>query len=259
MSPRYVIAVLTMLCQTTHAHDFWLQPERFHAAPGEPIPLTLQVGHGDARQLSPMPLRRITRFVAIAADGTATDLRPSLRLEGTAVGTYMLALESDNHAQSYLPAARFNTHLREEGLTQALMARVKSNTTGKDGSERYSRCAKAIIQVGQQAAGRVSEPLGLPLEIVPELNPYASPRAVSLPVDVLYAGAPLGGALVKLTSLDADAEPFEVRVTDSKGRAAFSMPQSGRWMLGVVWTQAWPPGSDIDYETVFSSLSFGFQ
>ena len=99
-----------------------------------------------------------------------------------------------------------------------------------DGSERYSRCAKSIVQVGPAGAGpqnQVSKPVGLPLEIVPEANPYGVPRSANLPVRVIYAGRPLAGALVKLTDLNNDASPFEVHLTDHDGRATFNDAQAG--------------------------------
>lgn len=104
----------------------------------------------------------------------------------------------------------------------------------------------------------VSKPVGLPLEIVPEANPYALPRKSTLPVQVLYEGHPLPGALVKLTDLSQDASPFEMHLTDHGGRASFTLPSSGKWLLNVIWTKPLPRSQETDFETVFSSLSFGF-
>jgi uncharacterized GH25 family protein len=115
-----------------------------------------------------------------------------------------------------------------------------------------------LIQVGDGGAQEaVTRPVGLALEIVPEVSPYALPRSTMLPVRVLYEGRPLAGALVKLTDLADDAEPLEQHRTDSEGRAGFAMPSGGAWMMDVVWTK---PLIDegVDFETVFSSLSFGF-
>jgi uncharacterized GH25 family protein len=75
---------------------------------------------------------------------------------------------------------------------------------------------------------------------------------------VIYAGHPLPGALVKLTNLKDDASPLEVRLTDHEGRASFTMPSSGSWLLNVIWTKPLPRTEETDFETVFSSLSFGF-
>ncbi|GAA0703880.1 DUF4198 domain-containing protein [Dokdonella soli] len=251
------------------AHDFWLQPAAYWQQPGATTALTLQVGHGPFRQRSPIPLGRITRFGAIAPNGSAIDLRGNLHpgratedgiLRFADPGTYVLALETDARAQSHLPAIRFNDYLEVEGLTPALEQRRRTHRMDADGSENYSRCAKSIVQVGPAdpvAQAQVTRPLGLPLEIVPEQSPYLQPRSATLPVRVFYEGQPLQGALVKLTDLEHDETPFETQLTDRDGRARFSMPPSGDWLLNVIWTKPLPKSSETDFETVFSSLSFG--
>jgi uncharacterized GH25 family protein len=172
-----------------------------------------------------------------------------------------LVLQTDYRAQTHLPSLRFNDYLKAEGLTPALEQRARLQLMDADGSERYSRCAKAIVQVGpsaRRAQTLISKPIGLPLEIVPEVSPYDVPRSATLPVRVIYAGHPLAGALVKLTNLEHDASPFEVRNTDDQGRASFTMPSAGSWLLNVIWTKPLPRSEETDFETVFSSLSFGF-
>jgi uncharacterized GH25 family protein len=252
------------------AHDFWLQPSEYWIALDTLTPMTLQVGHGPFRQRSPIPARRITRFQAIAPDGAVVELHERLQLgqdiqDGdfrfAKPGVYVLVLQTDDRAQTHLPSIRFNDYLKVEGLTPALEQRTRLKQMDRDGSERYSRCAKSLVQVGPLGAGsnqQVSKPVGLELEIVAEANPYAVPRPADLPVRVLYAGQPLAGALVKLTDLKNDAAPFEVHLTDRDGRASFAMPNSGSWLLNVIWTKALPNSEETDFETVFSSLSFGF-
>jgi uncharacterized GH25 family protein len=252
------------------AHDFWVEPDSFWSQPQAVTPITLQVGHGPARQRSPIPLRRIERFEAFAPGGAKMDLRGDLNLGGNNAdggvqfrtpGTYVLVLQTDNRAQSHQPAARFNAYLEEEGLTPALEERRRTHRMEVEGSEIYSRVAKTIVQVGEVAAQSevdVARPLDLPLEIVLEKNPYAEPRAPELPARVLYEGRPIAGALLKLTNLEHDAEPFETHVTDRDGRAIFGMPTRGRWLLNVIWTKSLPQSQENDFETVFSSLSFGF-
>jgi hypothetical protein len=36
------------------------------------------------------------------------------------------------------------------------------------------------------------------------------------------------------------------------------VPPGGKWLLNVIWTQIAPASSDADFETTFSSLSFGY-
>jgi len=270
---RFALLLGLLVCSRAsfiEAHDFWLQPSEYWINSDTLDSMTLQVGHGPFRQRSPIPARRITRFQAISPSGVALDLHQRLRLGEEAMdgdfrlteqGTYVLVLQTDDGAQTHLPAIRFNDYLKVEGLTPALEQRGRLHRMDADGSERYSRCAKSIVQVGPPGAGlleQVSKPLGLPLEIVPEANPYGAKHSAALPVRVLYAGHALAGALVKLTNLANDASPFEVRLTDRDGRASFTMPNAGAWLLNVIWTKPLPRSEETDFETVFSSLSFGF-
>ena len=273
MRHKFALLLGLLVCSRAsfiEAHDFWLHPSEYWIDPDVLDSMTLQVGHGPFRQRSPIPLRRITRFQAIAPNGAVVDLHQRLRLGQGAEdgdfrlsdpGTYVLVLQTDDGAQTHLPAIRFNDYLKVEGLTPALEQRARLHRMDADGSERYSRCAKSIVQVGQPRAGllaQVNKPVGLPLEIVPEANPYEARRSATLPVRVLYAGHALAGALVKLTNLANDDSPFEVRLTNRDGRASFTMPNAGAWLLNVIWTKALPRSEETDFETVFSSLSFGF-
>jgi len=250
------------------AHDFWVQPGEYQVMPGHATSVTLLVGHGPDRQRSAIPLRRITRFEAVGPRGFRMDFHSSLQLgglrdDGTLVfrqpGTYVLVLQTDARAYSLLPAIRFNDYLRVEGLTPALLFRERTHRTSAEGSETYSRQAKTIIQVGDERhpASAVMQPLGLLLEIVPDVDPYAERCPKTLPVHVLYRGRPLAGALVRLTDLEQDANPIEMHLTDEKGRAVFDARERGAWLLNVIWTEVAPESSDADFETTFSSLSFG--
>ena len=265
------LAILAASCVSPAlAHDFWVQPSAYWTPAGASTPMTLQVGHGPARQRSPIPLRRIVRFETIGPDGAVTDQRGRLQPGGPLKdgdvalrkpGTHVVVLQTDDLAQTHLPALRFNDYLRAEGLTPALADRTRRGRTDRDGSENYSRCAKSILHAGSAGAGaqaQATRPVGLPLEIVPEISPYAAPRSSLLPVRVLYQGRPLAGALVKLTRLEDDANPLETHLTDRSGRAVFAMPSSGTWLLNVIWTRVQPSSAETDFDTTFSSLSFGF-
>lgn len=266
--------VAAAYCWSSHcvAHDFWIQPTDFWVPPDTMTPMTLQVGHGPYRQRSPIAAARITRFEAIGPGGSVLDLRTRLHpgdgpedgnFQLEEHGTHLLVLETDDKAQSHLPAIRFNDYLQAEGLTPALEQRIRTKRMDADGSESYSRRAKVLIQVGPpdpaSAPQRaVTQPVGLPLEIVPEQNPYSEPRPAALAVRVLYERRPLARALVKLTRLEHDAAPFETQLTDAAGRAVFHMPGEGTWLLNVIWTKPLPRTRETDFETIFSSLSFGF-
>jgi len=269
MFARSLAAALTLFtASASGAHDFWLQPASQQIMPRAPFGVTFEVGHGPDRQRSPIAASRIIRFEGVAADGSRTDLRNRIHVGDTVgdatigferPGTYVVLLETDNRAESHLPAVRFNDYLNVEGLTPAIALRERTGRTGVDGAENYSRHAKTIVQIGRadaRAQAQVIRPLGLELEIVPERSPQAAPRGAALPVRVFYRGRRLAGALVKLTDLAHDAHPVAMQRTDSSGRAVFAMPARGRWLLNVIWTRPSPRTNLTDFETSFSSLSF---
>ncbi len=103
-----------------------------------------------------------------------------------------------------------------------------------------------------------TRPIGLKLEIVPERNPYALGPTRILPVRVLYKGRRLANATVKLTSLEFDARPVATLVSDASGRARFRVPAAGDWLLNVVWAEPISGDPKADFDTTFSSLTFGY-
>lgn len=263
MSSRGAALVLLIgVCcaRTGAAHEFWVQPNEFWLMPRTELSLTLQVGDSQLRQQSPIPPQRITRFEAIGPTGDSVDMRSgAARLDKP--GAYLVALETDTAAHSRQSAARFNEYLEAQGLTPALQYRMRTHQMHVDGFERYSRTAKSIVLVGRhsrQAQRHVTEPLGLKLEIVPQVSPYAEPQPTRLPVRILYDGRPLVGALVKLMNLEQDLAAANESLTDDGGMASFSMPTRGSWLVSVVWTRRLADAADADYETTFASLTFGF-
>jgi len=253
---------------TGAAHDFWVQPQSFAAAVNAPVPVTIEVGHGTARQRWSAALDRITTFAAVGPSGTA-DRRADLKrpdggasdaeLRFAAPGTYIIVLET-TRAESDLPAIRFNDYITAEGIAPALIARAAAKAAGTDGRELYSRRAKALVRIGTSAAPQpqVTRPVGMTLEIVPNRDPYSLGGDKTLPVTVIYDGHPLAGAFVKLNNLDFDARPVETHKTDARGQATFTIPFRGLWQMNVVWTKPIRGNPKADFDTVFSSLTFGY-
>lgn len=267
MKLRHAGLCLVFIAAPAIAHDFWLQPVRYQVAPGSLFAATFQVGHGAARQRWGNDVSRVLLF-ADFYNGRRRDRRDALRNGGPAdvittlvePGLHVLAMQT-SYSFSDLPAIRFNDYAREEGLALVLAHRKRKGTSNATGYERYSRRAKAIVQVGQQTpsnASSVTRPIGLKLEIVPGRNPYALGASRMLPVQILYRGRPLPNATVKLTKLEADEKPTAVATTDRSGRVSFRIPPSGTWLLNVVWGEPITGDKRAEFDTTFSSLTFGF-
>jgi uncharacterized GH25 family protein len=267
-----VAAVLYGATAAAAAHDFWLQPSSFALAPGAEAGLALMVGDGGERRQSPIPARRIARFEAVAPDGTPAPLH-GRAFRARCTGIHALVLQTDDAAQSHLPAGRFNAYLREEGLQAVIAHRERHRLQGDAGAERYSRVAKALLAVRGAANGgcapsrgagmapeaNAERAFGLPLELVLEpIQPKVGGVAErqGLGARVLYRGRPLPGSLVKLTDLARDEAPAATATADARGAVQFTLPYCGNWRLNVVWSEPAQRGDGIDYETIFSSLVF---
>lgn len=61
-----------------------------------------------------------------------------------------------------------------------------------------------------------------------------------------------------MTNLDADEKPFATAVTNQAGHARFRVPASGQWLLNVVWSEPVRGDAKVDFDTTFSSLTFGY-
>ena len=122
------------------------------------------------------------------------------------------------------------------------------------GRERYSRSLKALVDVGGGRTG-ADEPLGLPLELVAESNPYRLRPGEALAVQVLYRGAPLAGARVDAFALDG-ASPDVTAVSGADGRVRFLLPRSGGWAVATTHMVEAPVGSGADWESLWASLTF---
>ena len=264
-----VAAVATAaLTAPAFAHDVWLQPRGFQFDAPAAAPFVIFVGHGPSRELWTVDRSRLVLFRAIGptgvqdhlgdvVGGAGTALRGTLRLAEP--GTYVVAVQS-NDAKSDLPALRYNSYAVEEGLTPALEQRKRLRQDENNGRELYSRRMKALIQVGTTGAlqPQVTRPVGFSLEIVPERDPYRLKTGERFPVHILFEGRPLKGALVKLTNLDYDTRPLEMHRTDTAGRATFDVPRHGAWLVNVIWTKPIRGNPKADFETTFSSLTFGY-
>lgn len=266
---RFAVAFVTVLAigGTAVAHDFWLQPRNWQAIPGVWMPISFEVGHGDARERWAAGADKLAGLADVSRSGV-TDLRGVFREGGRQPhlirnfrepGLHIVTMRSGD-SFSDLPAIRFNDYLALEGLTPAITARARRGQIKANGREFYSRRAKALIQVGATQPtdnAQAIRPVGMTLEVVPLRNPYALGPDHKLPVQILFEGRPLPGALVKLTLLESDARPLQTARSDARGRATFVIPQSGSWLVNVIWTKA-IANRDADFQTTFSSLTFGY-
>lgn len=269
-------AALPFPWATAFAHDFWIRPSAFNAGIDAPIDFSLEIGHlGESERYGRNPAR-IERFVIAGpgAEGPERDVpgTPGADPAGQTVllgeGVYVVGYRS-NHARSELPAAKFETYLREEGLEEVADARADSGESAKPGIEAYSRCAKSLVRAQGEAGRAAPDPagaqraLGFTLELIPVGDPTAAKVGQRVTFRLLHEGEPYAGAKVDFAvehdhgSEDSHAHEHESMRTNASGEVSFVVDQPGLWVVNCVVMERAAEGLNADWESWWASLTFG--
>lgn len=261
MRPHRLLAAVLLCCLAlpVPAHDMWIEPSSLAPAPGELLAVALKVGHpGEEVEAVPRNPARIVRFAAVSGATEAPILgqdgrSPAGLLRATEPGLLTLLYRS-NAARSELPADRFEAYLAEEGLRSIAERRRESGQSLEPGRERYSRCLKALVDVGGQAT-ESDRWQGLTLELVAEANPFRLEPGARLPLRLLYEGKPLPGGLVEAFALDGTSADLTT-LSDAHGRLELQLPRGGAWAVTATHMISLPAGSEADWESFWTALTF---
>ena len=133
-------------------------------------------------------------------------------------------------------------------------SRAQRGETDKPARERYTMFAKSILLAGQPNDG-YKRALGLPIEIVPEKDPYSVKNGESLPVQVLFKGAPAAGlAMMAALAGENAGKNQTVGKTDALGRIVIPV-KAGKWRLHTIHMER-ASDSEADWESFWATLTF---
>lgn len=246
-----------------HAHDFWIEPASFKIAPGARVAIALKVGHG--LEVTPYARNpeRIVRFQHVDEEGT----RDVAGLPGEHPAGLTLARDAGpawivyRSTSSFLslPAERFEPYLLEEGLERIIELRAARGESKSPGREAYSRCCKALLgRASPDDLAFLRRPIGLELELVPDVDPRVAPADGSLRFRALRSAAPVEGVRVDLAQLHESELGAAISSgrTDDEGRVRLAAPGPGRWLVSAVRMTEAPPGVAADWESLWTTLAF---
>jgi len=270
------VFIVVTFASATLAHEFWLEAPRFRLQPGQTLNIRPFVGmnfKAEPWTNKAAKVLRLVRYGPTPAD--STDLTPAAGFAPADTfrtafafaqpGTHVVLLRSTNSFIE-LPAAQFTAYLREEGLDYPLKLRQERGQEAAAGRETYRRCAKALVQVGEAAATAAATDsacrrvYGLPLELVPEQNPYRLAADKALTVRVLRAGRPAAGAAVQVWQRQPSGLPtthFTTRANQN-GRVLLRLSGPGPYLLATVSMSEAPTGlrDRADWQSTWASLTF---
>jgi hypothetical protein len=238
-----------------------LVPGKFVLRPGEKTRVFLNSGDEFPESESLVGEFRIRSFSLTSATETQhltkflTDGK-SLTAEITAPeeGSAVLAVAVKPRLVR-LKADEFNEYLEEDGLARILEERREREEIDDSVVERYTKWAKAILNIADGEDDTWKKPVGLKLEIVPEVNPQGIGPGDTLTVRVLFENEPLPG--LTLVGGRAGGPRQELRVvTDSEGRAGLLISHSGRWYLRTIHMIRVEDDPQIQWESFWTTLTF---
>jgi hypothetical protein len=251
-------AAILAIGSTSPAHEFWIEPATFGAAVDSVVPVNLMVGDGFPGHPVIRDRAAIERFVIAGPSGTADvagwdGRHPAGLIRVRTAGTHVIGYLSRGETIE-LDAARFESYLREDGLEPVIEERRRRGASLAPGRERFVRCAKAILCVGPAPEPGFDHALDLPLELLPEEDPTRAGDG-RLVLRLLHRGAPRGGVLVAARHRDRPGHLARAR-TDDAGRVTLALDAPGVWLVSGVHMVAAPPGQEVDWESLWASLTF---
>lgn len=244
------------------AHEFWIMPSTFKAAPGTPLNFGLHVGEhfeGDNVPLN----RQYVRTLRHHSSQGVQDLSKQLPASGQASpdfafhtsGTHVLSIDTHPNQVS-LSADSFHAYLHEEGLDSIIKMREAAGKEKTPGRERYRRHIKTLLHIDGAQKGDVVLRTGQRLEIVPLALPAHKSAGDSLDFQLLFDSKPLTGALVKAWHKH-DGQTVVIRtVSNKEGTVRVTLPFAGPWMISTVHMIAAVDAPEVDWESFWGNLTF---
>lgn len=256
----YKFLVLTLL--PAFGHDLYLMPETFITKPGTKLRLVFQNGDEFPVGVSSVKPERL-RNTQLLSKGGRTNFEGTLAESRRTVSTVQvpaagLAILTAQTLPSLieLDPKKFRSYLEHENLTNALQWREKHKEAAKPGRERYSKYVKSLLQV-TQSDDYFRTRAGLTIEIIPEADPYSLQPGATLPVQVLFRGAPAVDVAVESAWLEGGKAKMEVfGRTDAQGRIRIPVKAAGPHRLHAIVMERCAEPQAADWESFWASLTF---
>lgn len=249
-------ATLFLLSSAAFAHDTWLLPAGPHLEPGQSVVFELTSAMDFPHPETPVkPDRLLASKVrlrgetqALSTEPQATFLRLTARLEPQGVATAWI----ETHPRTLeLTPAQVEEYLKEIGQAETVGAEWRKSPT-REWRESYVKIAKTFVRVGEPTDDRSwADPLGLPLEIVPEGDPTALRTGERLSVRVLWSGKPLAGLPLGAV---ASGGRSSLQTTGPDGRVSILFDRPGPWLLRATLIRA-DEGSPGQWNSHFTTLT----
>ncbi|XXQ67776.1 DUF4198 domain-containing protein [Neisseriaceae bacterium B1] len=260
MKKSLLILAISGLMTTAQAHDVWVSapttlPEN------TVLKADLSYGH-HYPQAETIAADRVHIFKPLSVldeQNRAQDMK----LVGD---NYHYASQKPLKAGTYRVAATYQPTFWTENPQGKWQQTNLTQTPDATYCEQTQMFGKAIVQVGNsENIAAMSQPVGQELEIVPLANPNTLKSKQLLPIQVLYQGKPLAGAMVMATSdVIARIDPTAMHEhrdingyaakTDKNGKTNFLPLVDGMWKVKVIHKTAFEDQKVCQHKALYATL-----
>ena len=242
-----------------HAHDFWLEPQVFYSKVNQLVDINIRIGTDFVGEEQPNIPAHYEDFSYTSIKGRlAIDAEmgryPAGYFKTERQGTYVVGYRS-SYKEVKLNGEKFTAYLKQEGLDHIINYRKQHQQSNKQVLERYSRCAKTLVKIGDKNELDFSQTLfNCTLELIPKQNPYLLRLGDSLNIKVLMDKKPLENTLVIAFTKNNPQIKQTIR-TDKQGNAKIKLLSTGTWIIKTVAMIPYTKAS-YDWESFWASLTF---
>lgn len=246
------------------AHEFWVEPLSYEVGVGEKIEGVLRNGQFFKGSNYPYIERGFTRFEIYNRSGGAPVAgrngdSPALQVRAEKGGLHIAAYSSTVQTVNYSEFEKFKSFVDSKGLSHIVDQHREEGLSEEKVIETYYRYAKTLIKVGSGAGRDVK--VGMPIELVAELNPYTSAGADGVRFRLYWRGKPLANWDVQVFKKVGDAVEGELThyTTDSTGRVLIPSDGGGDFLVNAVQITK-PRASDAaknaQWESIWASTTY---
>jgi hypothetical protein len=159
-------------------HDFWIEPSTYRPEPLQRVTLRHRVGNHFLGDPVPRDEGLMVRFVTLGGDGEKRvpgvhGVDPAGIAQAPETGTLVVAYQSRGSVVE-LPPDKMARYAEEEGVAAQLPAGWQGKPLLRDS---FARSVKSLLVVSGRGSAGFDRTAGLPLELVPLVDPAGSPPA----------------------------------------------------------------------------------
>ncbi|MEM8750974.1 MAG: DUF4198 domain-containing protein [Pseudomonadota bacterium] len=258
-----IALALMALAVPAAAHEYYLIPQNFSPDAGSEVAIEHRLGQrfkGDEMPwISKWNIRSElwTSDTSAKVEGKDGD-RPALTVTLPKTELTAVIHQSNIEYLTFQTWEKFRAYVLKEGIAYALQPSLDGSKPKEKLLEAYSRFAKTLITPNGTTQGK-DRPTGLKVELVALENPMAIDPKTAMPVQLLYDGKPLAGAMIKVF-VGQDTAPAYKILTNTDGQAKIPAAGPGPYLLNAIHiTDPQSPGKPVEqahWESFWASLTF---